>query len=97
MEQWDQEYIDEEREGYLEFRDKAFGEFHFGYVHGEMDCYFTTRDGEPAVEWTAGHCCTEPHHHLGGGGLIVGGGLWAARAQARPQPAGSSEPVQVEP
>ena len=28
------------------------GEFHFGYVHGHMDCKPTTREGEPAVEWT---------------------------------------------
>ena len=26
--------------------------FHFGYVHGQMDCQLTTRDGVPAVEWT---------------------------------------------
>ena len=52
MEQWDQEYIDEEEEGYFEFFDKGGGEFHFGYVQGSMDCRPTTRDGEPAVEWT---------------------------------------------
>jgi hypothetical protein len=51
MEQWDQEYIDEEEEGYFEFNDKG-GEFHFGYVHGNMDCRLTTRDGVPAIEWT---------------------------------------------
>ena len=28
------------------------GEFHFGYVHGVMDCRPATRDGQPAVEWT---------------------------------------------
>ena len=28
------------------------GSFHFGYVNGDMDCRLTTRDGEPAVEWT---------------------------------------------
>ena len=49
---WDEEYIDEEEEGYFEFDQKGGGEFHFGYVHGHMDCRLTTRDGEPAVEWT---------------------------------------------
>ena len=39
-------------EGYVQFDDKGGGEFHFGYVHGDMDCRLTTRDGEPAVEWT---------------------------------------------
>ena len=52
MEQWDQDFIDEEEEGYFEFDDKGGGEFHFGYVHGSMDCRLTTREGEPAVEWT---------------------------------------------
>lgn len=52
MSAWDEDYIDEEEEGYFEFDDKDGGEFHFGYVHGHMDCRFTTRDGEPAVEWT---------------------------------------------
>jgi hypothetical protein len=52
MEQWDQEYVDEEQEGYFEFTDKGGGEFHFGYVHGQMDCRLTTMDGVPAVEWT---------------------------------------------
>ena len=52
MDAWDQEYVDEEEEGYLEFTDQGCGEFHFGYVHGQMDCHLTTRDGVPAVEWT---------------------------------------------
>ena len=51
MSAWEQDYIDEEQEGYIEFDDKG-GEFHFGYVHGQMDCKPTTRNGEPAVEWT---------------------------------------------
>lgn len=52
MEQWDQDFIDEEEEGYFEFDDKGGGEFHFGFVRGGMDCRLTTREGEPAVEWT---------------------------------------------
>lgn len=52
MSAWDEEYIDEEEEGFFEFDDKGSGEFHFGYVHGRMDCRLTTRDGEPAIEWT---------------------------------------------
>jgi hypothetical protein len=30
MEQWDQEYVHAEKEGYFEFNDKSLGEFHFG-------------------------------------------------------------------
>ena len=51
MSAWEQDFIDEEEEGYVEFTDKGGGEFHFGYVHGQMDCKQATRDGEPAVEW----------------------------------------------
>ena len=52
MSAWDEGYINEEEEGYFEFDDRGGGQFHFGYVHGDMDCRLTTRDGEPAVEWT---------------------------------------------
>ena len=52
MSAWDQDYIDEEEEGFFEFHDRGGGEFHFGYVHGHMDCRLTTREGGPAVEWT---------------------------------------------
>src|ERR1700722_2019299 len=52
MSAWDEDFIDEEEEGFFEFDENGSGEFHFGYVHGHMDCRLTTRDGEPAVEWT---------------------------------------------
>ena len=52
MEQWDQDYVDEEEEGYFEFNEKGGGEFHFGYVHGQMNCHLSTRGEEPSVEWT---------------------------------------------
>ena len=44
MEQWDQDFVDEEEEGYFEFTEKRWGVFHFGYVHGQMDCRLTTRE-----------------------------------------------------
>ncbi len=52
MSTWDQEFVNEEEEGYFEFDQKNNGQFHFGYIHGLMDCRLTTRHGEPAVEWT---------------------------------------------
>jgi hypothetical protein len=52
MSAWDESFIDEEEEGYFEFSDAGWSKFHFGYVHGQMDCRLTTRDGESAVEWT---------------------------------------------
>ena len=51
MDEWDQEFVDAEVPGFIRF-DNDGGEFQFGYVHGNMDCLLTTRDGEPAVEWT---------------------------------------------
>ena len=53
MEQWDQDFVDEEVEGYFEFDDKGWGSFHFGDVHGTIDGRLTTRDGEPAIERTS--------------------------------------------
>ena len=38
MSAWDDEYINEEEEGFFEFDEKVSGQFHFGYVHGHMDC-----------------------------------------------------------
>lgn len=52
MSAWDQDFVDEEEEGYIEFDNLGSGEFHFGYVHGQMDCRLTIRDSESAVEWT---------------------------------------------
>jgi len=52
MDCWDQDDVDAEEEGYFEFTNNGRGEFHFGYVHGQMDCRLTTRDSEPAVEWS---------------------------------------------
>jgi hypothetical protein len=53
MSAWDEDYIDGEEEGYFEFDQKDSGQFHFGYVHGQMDYRLTTRSGgEPAAEWS---------------------------------------------
>jgi hypothetical protein len=52
MDQWEQDFVDEEEEGYIEFDANNMGSFHFGYVHGQMNCQLTTRDGVPAVEWS---------------------------------------------
>jgi hypothetical protein len=52
MTQWDEDFINAEVEGFIEFDAKGNGEFHFGYVQGDMDGRLTERDGEPAVEWT---------------------------------------------
>ncbi len=54
MEQWDQDFVDAEVEGFFEFRKDGSGEFQFGYVRGEIDYRSCTRDGKPSVEFTWG-------------------------------------------
>jgi hypothetical protein len=52
MSAWEDDFLDEEVEAFMEFDGKGSGEFHFGNVQGHMDSRLTTRDGEPAVEWS---------------------------------------------
>jgi hypothetical protein len=52
MTEWDEDYINEETQAFIEFDAEGSGEFQFGYVRGDMDCRLTTRGDEPAVEWT---------------------------------------------
>ena len=52
MNAWEDDFLDEEVEAYIEFNDRGWGEFHFGNVQGQIDCRQTTREGEPAVEWS---------------------------------------------
>jgi hypothetical protein len=51
MSAWDEDYLHQEKPAFIEFTGGG-GRFHFGYVHGEMDCRGTTRDGQPAVEFS---------------------------------------------
>jgi hypothetical protein len=52
MDEWDEDYLNEEVQAFLEFGPSHTGQFQFGYVHGEIDYRVTTRDGKPAVEFT---------------------------------------------
>ena len=38
MEQWDRDFIDLEGPGFITFSKGGNGEFHFGAVHGQLDC-----------------------------------------------------------
>jgi hypothetical protein len=51
MSAWDNEYLNEEVQAFIEIVEKG-GSFHFCCVHGHMDCRLTTRNGEPAAEWS---------------------------------------------
>ena len=46
MDQWDQDYVDEEVEGYFEFGTGGLGSFQFGYVQGQIDYRTTSREGK---------------------------------------------------
>ena len=52
MSAWEDDFLNEEVEAYIEFNDRGWGDFHFGNVQGQMDCRQTTREGEPAIDWT---------------------------------------------
>lgn len=52
MSAWDEDCLNEEEPAYIEFGKGQQGQFHFGYVHGSMDCREGLRDGQPAVEFS---------------------------------------------
>jgi hypothetical protein len=52
MSMWDESYINEEVQAFIQFEKDGMGEFQFGYVQGEIDYREGLRDGAPAVEWS---------------------------------------------
>jgi hypothetical protein len=52
MELWDEEYRDLIVPAYIEFSKNRQGEFQFGTVGGWLDCRFSTRDGQSAVDFS---------------------------------------------
>jgi hypothetical protein len=52
MDQWDQDFVDAEIEGFVRLDHDGTGEFQFGYVHGWIDYELTERDRKPGVEWS---------------------------------------------
>lgn len=52
MEMWDQEFIDADVPGYIEFNEHEMGLFQFGYVRGSMDCRFSKKDNKDFVEFS---------------------------------------------
>ncbi len=52
MSQWEDEYLDEEVEAYIEFDDRGGGSFQFGYIRGVLDYREGQRDGQPAAEFS---------------------------------------------
>ncbi len=52
MSMWDEDYLNEEVQAFIEFKGDTLGGFQFGYVRGDLDYREGLRDGEPAVEWS---------------------------------------------
>lgn len=52
MSAWEDEYLDEDVQAYIEFDGKGLGYFQFGYVQGQIDYQTSTRDGKPSVEFS---------------------------------------------
>jgi hypothetical protein len=52
MSAWDDEYLNEEVQAFIEFDDKEGGEFQFGLVRGIIDYREGLRDGQPCAEWS---------------------------------------------
>jgi hypothetical protein len=52
MSTWDEDYLNEEVQAFIEFDDKEGGSFQFGYVQGIIDYQESLRDGKPAVEFS---------------------------------------------
>ncbi len=52
MDAWDQDFVDEEVEGFFEFNRNGTGKFQFGHVGGGIDCREVERDGKSGVEFS---------------------------------------------
>ena len=52
MSEWDEDYINEEVQAFIEFEPGGMGHFQFGLVSGNIDYLETQRDGKLAVEWS---------------------------------------------
>ena len=52
MTEWEEDYLNEEVQAFIELGPRQRGAFQFGYVRGEVDYRITQRDGKPAVEFS---------------------------------------------
>jgi hypothetical protein len=52
MSGWDEDYVNEEVQAFIEFGADRMGEFQVGLTSGNIDYRITERGGLPAAEWT---------------------------------------------
>ncbi|OGJ89563.1 MAG: hypothetical protein A2487_14610 [Candidatus Raymondbacteria bacterium RifOxyC12_full_50_8] len=50
MEQWDQDFVDEEEEGFIEFGKRS--SFQFGYLQGQIDYKIEEIEGKQRLEFS---------------------------------------------
>ena len=95
MSAWEDDYLDEEVEAFIEFEEKGGGSFQFGYVQGLIVWRLSTREGEPAVEWSWEGGDGADGTPLTGRGWAVlkDDGLHAARARSLLLPNGAGTPA----
>jgi hypothetical protein len=77
MSMWDEDYLNEEVQAYIEFDDRGGGSFQFGYVQGVIDHREGLRDGQPAAEfsWEGGDGADGTSLTGRGWATLKGGGL----------------------
>jgi len=49
---WEEDYIHDGGQVFIEFEPGGMGQFQVGLVNGNIDSLETQRDGKPAVEWS---------------------------------------------
>ncbi len=52
MSAWDEDYLNEEVQAFIEFEEYKKGKFQFGLVQGIIDYREGLRDGKPCIEWS---------------------------------------------
>jgi hypothetical protein len=52
MEMWEEDFIDAEVQGYINFDKYGRGDFQFGYVHGYMNCSYSNKKGVKTVNFS---------------------------------------------
>jgi hypothetical protein len=52
MEQWEQDFVNMDGQGFVRIDVKGQGEFHFGCCQCSMDWRADKRDGKPGIEFT---------------------------------------------
>lgn len=81
MSEWDKEYFDEELPAYIKIEKTLMGNFHFGYVQGQMDGRIIKRQDGECLEFTFEG--NEEYDPVSGSGWVKLQGRNAAKGEIR--------------